>query len=359
MIHSWKFEWLTTWQDIWQPDSVTRWEAVLDRADEPHVFATPSLVRAWWFASQHVYEMAPRFLFATHDGITVFIPLVLIKHGLKNAYLRTLTSVGYVEYDYHDPIACDLPADQWPSFWASFRIEVNKRWGSEFDLVRLGGLRSCPSIKGTKMTDRAPYFRIAGLSCAENFLAALGGSLRGDIRRQMRRLEQLGPVGFRVLQPNETNAALIWLPEILEQHSNKWPNSYKLPGFHEAIVREALPRGHLHISEVRVADVVVSRHIGFFYRGRFYWYMPVYDFAYQNYSPGKIHLYFCALDAISRGGEVIDLLRGEEDYKSQWTALSSELVELSWRGSLAGAGLRLAMAESVKPALKKLRTLLP
>lgn len=337
-----------------------RWEALLDRAEEPHVFATPPLVRAWWLASQRVYEIAPRFLFAMHDGATVFIPLVIIKHGLTNAFLRTLTSVGHAEYDYHDPIASGMAEAQWPSFWSSFSIEVNKRWGGEFDLARLGGLRSCPSINGTKVvTGRAPYFRIAGLSFAENFLAALGTSLRGDIRRQLRRLEQLGTVGFRVLQPHETDAALIWLPAILEQHSNKWPNSYKLPGFHEAIVREALPTGQLHISELKVADVVVSRHLGFFYRGRFYWYMPVYNFAYQSYSPGKMHLYFCALDAIFRGGEVFDLLRGEEDYKRQWTALSRELVELSWRGSLAGAGLRIAVAESVKPALNKLRALVP
>jgi len=312
-------------------------------------------VRAWWIASQHVHEIAPCFLLATSaDGATVFIPLVIFKYGVKNACLRTLEPVGHTEYDYHDPIAHGLTADQWPHFWELFALEVNKRWRGAFDRAVLNGLRVRPALDGTLLSDRAPYIPIAGFSTADDFLASLGKSLRGDIRRQLRRLEGLGQVSFRVLQPAETDTALTWLPEILAQHTEKWPNSYKLPGFHAALVREALPAGLLHVSELKVGKAVVSRHLGFFYRRRFYWYMPVYDPSYQNHSPGKVHLYFCALDAIGRGGEIFDLLRGEEDYKRQWTEKSIELFDMSWRSSSPGAALRLALAESVKPALQNL-----
>lgn len=280
--------------------------------------------------------------------------MVILKYGVKNACLRTLQPVGHTEYDYHDPIAHGLTADLWPHFWESFTLEVNKRWGGAFDRVVLNGLCVRPAVDGADVSDRAPFIPIGRFSSADEFLASLGKSLRGDIRRQLRRLEGLGPVSFRVLQPAETDTALTWLPEILAQHTEKWPNSYKLPGFHAALVREALPAGLLHVSELKVGNAVVSRHLGFSYRRRFYWYMPVYDPAYQNHSPGKVHLYFCALDAIGRGGKIFDLLRGEEDYKRQWTEQSSELFDMSWRSSSPGAFMRLYLAESVKPVLQNL-----
>ena len=247
-----------------------------------------------------------------------------------------------------------MTADHWTHFWKSFPIEVSKRWRGKFDRADLNGLRIRPAIDGAEVSDRAPYIPIAGFSSADDFLASLSKSLRGDIRRQLRRLEGLGPVSFHVLQPDETETALTWLPEILAQHTEKWPNSYKLPGFHAALVREAIPAGILHLSELKVGNAVVSRHLGFFYHRRFYWYLPVYYPAYKTHSPGKVHLYFCALDAIGRRGEIFDLLRGEEYYKRQWTEQSSKLFDMSWRSSSPGAVLRLALAESVKPALQKL-----
>lgn len=352
----WHFEWITAWQDVWDSAVVDRWQALINKVDNPHVFATPSLVRAWWLACKNIIEVDPCFLLATSaGGAVVFIPLVIVKHGIRNACLRTLQPAGHAEYDYHDPIAQGLAADHWPHFWQSFVDEINKRWGGTFERAVLNGLRISPHIGGAEVSDRSPYISIGHFSSADEFLASLGKSLRGDIRRQLRRLEEVGPVSFRVLQPDETDVALTWLSEILAQHAEKWPNSYKLPGFHAALVREALPAGLLHLSELKVGDAVVSRHLGFFYRRRFYWYMPVYDPTYQTYSPGKLHLYFCAIDAIGKGGEVFDLLRGEEDYKRQWTGQSRELYEVSWRGSSLGSALRLTLVELVKPALQKLR----
>lgn len=357
MSQPWTFEWFTTWNDVWRPAVIDRWQTLLDDAGDPHVFATPSLVRAWWLATKHDHKIEPRFLLATStDGATVFIPFIIVKHGVKNACLRTFEPAGYAVYDYHDPITHGMPEDRWPHFWESFAFEMNKCWRGTFDRAVLGGLRICPALEGAEVSDRAPYIPLAGISTADDFLASLGKSLRGDIRRQLRRMEEVGSVSFRVLQPDEIETALTWLPDILAQHTEKWPKSYKLPGFHAALIQEALPAGLLHLSELKVDDIVVSRHLGFFYGRRFYWYMPVYNAAFQIYSPGKLHLYFCAVDAIGKGGEIFDLLRGDEDYKRQWTENFSELFEVSWRGSSSSSLLRLTLAESVKPALQKLRS---
>ena len=354
-MSSWHFEWLTTWEEVWHPALVKRWQALLDRAQDAHVFATPPLVRAWWQAAQQVNKIDACFLMArSTDGATVFMPLVMVRHGIKNAGLRILQPAGHAEYDYHDPISHGLSNDQWPNFWEAFEAELSTRWRGTFDRAVIGGLRIRPEREGVEISDNAPYLTIGSFSSAEDLLASLGSSLRGDIRRQLRRLAEVGPVSFRVLQPDETETALAWLPEMLVLHAEKWPNSYKLPGFHAALIREALPAGLLHLSELKVDDAVVSRHLGFFHQRRFYWYMPVYNSAYQSYSPGKLHLYFCAVDAIGKEGNIFDLLRGEEEYKQQWTGQAIELYEVHWRGSASGTSFRLALAESVKPVLQKL-----
>lgn len=353
-MSSWHFEWFTDWQDIWSSDFTGHWQALLDQADNPHVFATPSLVRAWWHAAQKVYKIDPCFLLATSpDSATVFMPLVIVKHGIKNAGLCILQSAGHAEYDYHDPITHRLTRDHWPNFWEAFESELSTRWRGAFDRAVLGGLRIRPEVDSVEISDNAPYLMIGSFSSVEDLLASLGRSLRGDLRRQLRRLEEVGPVSFRVLQPDETETALTWLPEILVQHAEKWPNSYKLPGFHAALIREALPAGLLHLSELKVGDAVVSRHLGFFYHRRFYWYMPVYDSAYHSYSPGKLHLYFCAEDAIGKEGEIVDLLRGTESYKLQWTDCCALLYSVSIRSSCKMPVVKTWFKETIINGFKK------
>lgn len=355
ILCDWRFEWITTWDDVWSPNFSDRWQGLLKIANNSHVFATLPLVRAWWLAAQNVYKVDPCFLLATStDGATVFMPLVIVSHGIKNACLRMLQPAGNSVYDYHDPISHGFTQKDWPSFWETLETELLTRWHGKFDRAAISGLRLQPEVVGVGVVDSAPYLNIGSCSSPEEFLASLGKSLRGDIRRQLRRLEEVGPVSCRVLQSTETETALAWLPEILEQHLEKWPNSYKLPGFHAALIREALPSGLLHLSELKVGDAVVSRHLGFFYQRRFYWYMPVYNHKYQIYSPGKLHLYFCAVEAIDKNGDVFDLLRGKEEYKLQWTEQADELYAVGWRSSAIGSALKLALVESVKPLLQKL-----
>lgn len=287
------------------------------------------------------------------DGATVFMPLVIVSHGIKNACLRILQPAGNSVYDYHDPIGHGVTQKEWPRFWETFETELLTRWRGKFDRAEISGLRLQPEVDGVGVADSAPYLNIGSCSSSEEFLASLGKSLRGDIRRQLRRLEELGPISFRVLLPNEAETALTWLPEILAQHAEKWPNSYKLLDFHADLIREALPGGLLHLSELKVGDAVVSRHLGFFYCRRFYWYMPVYNQEYQIYSPGKLHLYFGVVDAINKEGEVFDLLRGEEDYKRQWTNCNKQLysVNICSKGKIPFA--KIWFKEAIIEGLKK------
>lgn len=354
-MNSWQFEWITSWDEVWSDSHLDRWQDLLDQANEPNVFLTQPLVRAWCKAAQQVQNVLPCFMWATSEGgLSVFMPLVIVRSGFRNAWLSVMQPAGLGEYDYHDPLCIVSDEISNLNFWDAFEIELAKNWHGKFDRAIFGGLRDCSFGVSTELVQRAPYFAIDKFSNEDDLLSSLSQSLRGDIRRQLRRLANVGTVSYRVLDPEETERALSLLPEVLCQHTAMWPNSYKLPDFHASLIREALPSGVLHLSELSVGDVVISRHLGFFYQRRFYWYMPVYDSAYQNYSPGKLHLYFCAVDAIEKKGAVFDLLRGEENYKRQWTDSTEDIYVIKQCGSAIGSKLRLMLVDIIKPALQRI-----
>ncbi len=143
-------------------------------------------------------------------------------------------------------------------------------------------------------------------------------SLRGDLRRQMRRLEEIGPLKFKEYNSWEEIPAETF-HRFMHQHSLRWPNAYKAPHFHENLLREGLKTGVTHFSTLSVGDAEIAWHLGFKYRGRYYYYMPAGNQDYFKYSPTKVHLFFLMLRSVEHGYEVFDHLRGEENYKSGWS----------------------------------------
>lgn len=352
----WHFSWLTTWPEVFVEAESTKWMKLLDVSPNRHVFFTPALLRAWVSTYREISLVEPRFMLAqSKSGEKVFLPLVITRRNWKNAGLRVMHPVGLSEYDYHDPISStdDLC---WDDFWSAFEREVLSRWGKSFDVFRFGGIRSAslPKKQVGMPVDTAPYISLAGFSSADDFLASLSQSLRGDIRRNLRRLEQLGEVKLRVYAPDEIELAQQTLRSLLNYHRSRWPDSYKAPHFHKNLLREALPAGVLHFSELMVGGQPVSWHLGFCFGERFYWYMPAYDPEYQVYSPGKVHLFLCVGDAIRQGIQVFDLLRGDEGYKKLWTNLSEDIYDVQFEGKRFGRSLRIALLEQIKPRLKKM-----
>lgn len=352
----WHFSWLTTWPDVFEGAESAEWMDFLGRSSSRHVFFTPALIRAWISTHQEISIVEPRFLLAQSEaGATVFLPLVITRRNWKNAGLRVMHSVGLVEYDYHDPLSTDNDLC-WGDFWPDLQREVISRWGKSFDVFRLGGIRSAclPEKHVATPVDTAPYISLARFSSTDEFLVSLSQSLRGDIRRNLRRLEQLGDVKLRVYAPEEIDLAQKALVSLLNHHRSRWPDSYKAPHFHENLLREALPAGVLHFSELTVGGQPVSWHLGFCLDNRFYWYMPVYHPEYQIYSPGKVHLFLCIGDAICQGLQIFDLLRGDEGYKKQWTNISEDIYDFQFYGERFGRSLRITLVEQIKPRLNKM-----
>ena len=149
-------------------------------------------------------------------------------------------------------------------------------------------------------------------------MAFFGTKLRGDIRRQIRRLGEMGTLRF-VEYASVKDIPENLFEQFMEAHRQKWPNAYKAPHFHERLVAACGVDGPIHFSVMMLDETPIAWHLGFEYQGVYYYYMPAGNPEYLKQSPVKIHLYHLILRAIEKGYTLYDHLRGDETYKSGWS----------------------------------------
>lgn len=354
---SWKFHWLTKWDEIWNEGFVSQWMRWLDESPSAHVFFHPALVRAWVETYMPLRDIRPCFLIAEASGQTVFFPLVLWRQNWKNAFRRILIPMGYVDYDYHDPIIVGTSSSKIEEdFWVAFLNEVKKRIGGTFDLLFVDGLHNLPQAGNnhTSIKEVSPFFNLRKFNSVDDVIQSLSKRTREDVRRKRHKLEQMGDVHFHSFSSDNIATALTRLPLILSEHSKKWPDSFKAPSFHEQLVRNSLSSGLLHMTELSFNGVPISWHIGFLYKARYYWYMPAYKSEFGKFSPGQTHLFMCVEDALRKGAEIFDFLRGNEVYKTHLAQESDELFELRCSSNKLLSSVRNFLSDSIKPGMKKI-----
>ena len=352
-MNTWTFECITDWEKIWSDDFTKKWRAWLDQSWSSHVFFHPVLVRAWVETYIPLRDISPLFLIARYGDITVFLPLVRWKRNWKNAFLREIIPVGYSDFDYHDPIIVGKREDfEQDNFWSSLFEELDLL-GLSYDAMKITGIRTEFAGAGSNWHEDeiCPYCDISGFTTPEEFLPSLKQSLRGDLSRQIRRLQEQGELTYHVYSPDDLAESLAILPDFLTLHAKRWPNAYKAPHFHENLLRRGLKEGIVHFSELRLDGTPISWHLGFVDRDRFYYYLPAIDPAFSKLSPGKVHLLRCVEEAIRLKLSVYDHLRGEESYKSGWTNQVEKLSNFVQRKNNISSSVKFFMIEKVRPLI--------
>jgi CelD/BcsL family acetyltransferase involved in cellulose biosynthesis len=330
MTSSGSLEVYCSWDEIDDPSFVEEWKGMMERDSGAHVFYHPVPVGNWMAAYRSCADITPVFCVARIDGARIFLPLVLWKRSWKNAFMRLLVPAGFSEFDYHDPL---VDGTRTPAIMAAFRDLLEKRLFDgrrvRFDRIDLPGFRMPLSGAWMESPEVCPYVDLRSYRDYPEYLSKINKGLRQDIGRQKRRLGELGQISYRVFSGRETDEALKLLPEFLEVHSRKWSGGFKAPGFHEGLVKQGLPAGIVHFSAVMLGETPISWHLGFKYRGRFYYYMPTYLEKFATYSPSKVHLSFMKEEGFSGGVEIFDYLRGGEAYKHGWAGDVARLYDFS------------------------------
>ena len=356
---SWKFDCITDWETIWSESFQKQWMEWMETDTESHIFFHPALVKAWVETYLPLRRLEPRFLVARQGESTVFLPLVLWRRNWKNAWQRLLIPAGYSDFDYHDPIRVG-PANgsRLGDFWSAFIGEISA--GTEtknVDRLLLPGLRTGATADGSLVEtgETCLACQLEDYPNSEAFLSSLKRSVRHAIRRQIRRMNEQGPLHYRVYDADQEDSAMNALPLFLKAHARRWPRAYRAPGLHAALLREGLRAGVAHFSELRVGDQPISWRFVFFYKRRLYSYISAFLENYAILSPSTVHRFFCLQYALEKKKALIyDLLRGDENYKHDWADHSVPLYALHWKSDGLGSRLRNGWVEVVKPRTAKL-----
>lgn len=308
---NWVFRRLTSFEEA-------QWMKRLDKAEVSHVFFHPVLMKVWLDTYNPIRHNELLIVEATNkDGNVALLPLVIWEKGWKHAFIRSIVAVGYSDYDYHDPIFLREPSKEvLQAYWDGL-LEFLKPYKA--DIIELEGIRTSLTDDGRTWLrgEICPHLQLISIHSEEELMNFFSTKLRGDIRRQIRRLNEIGSLSFKEYASVGEVPTKVF-DEFIEFHSQKWPKAYKAPGFHRRLVDQCSKEGPIHFSTLMVGDAVVAWHLGFDFKGTYYYYMPVGHPDFQKFSPVKVHLYYLVCRAIERGYQMYDHLRGDETYKGGW-----------------------------------------
>ncbi len=172
-----------------------------------------------------------------------------------------------------------------------------------------------------------------------------------ETRRKINVLRRNGELTYRVLYGREI---LSRLPEFFDMHRASFALSNRTSQFESAaerqfyeqlVVSDALA-SVITMDVLAVADRPVALHIGFQHGDRIYWYKPAFDPGFSKGSPGRVLLANLFARAAGEKVQCVDLLKGDEDYKVDWSThnrrtVTSTIVERSLRDVLGALANRL------------------
>jgi CelD/BcsL family acetyltransferase involved in cellulose biosynthesis len=153
--------------------------------------------------------------------------------------------------------------------------------------------------------------------------AGIDRRVLADANRQRRRLGEIGPVTLKEF--TDADAIRSCAGKIIADKKD-WLARRGLknilctdPG--ESFLAEALPhlssRGSVHASALQLDGQPLSSYISLVHGKRYYYYFGSWDYAWGNYSPGKLHLMDLISYAAGNGFTEFDMLRGDEEYKKK------------------------------------------
>lgn len=196
----------------------------------------------------------------------------------------------------------------------------------------------------------------------DSFLATMGR--RENLQRRQKWFGR--QPGFRIecrTEPEETPA---FLARFLRLHAERWRSDggsqafahRGLAAFHSRVLWRMAERDALRMWTLWVAGEAVAVAYGFEHRRRSLYYQSGFLPAWSTRSAGLVLFAEFVKDAFDRGQVEVDLLRGDEPYKAEWTQRSRQTASLVWPLTRRGRAA-LAWREARRRAIAMTRDRLP
>jgi CelD/BcsL family acetyltransferase involved in cellulose biosynthesis len=188
---------------------------------------------------------------------------------------------------------------------------------------------------------RSPYIPVE--TDWESYERQLSRSLKGDLRRTRRRLEEQGEVRIDHYESSEKLGRL--LEDVFAVESHSWKaqartaivSQHKTKQFYEQITAWASERASLSVGMLRVDDEPVAMELGIEEAGVHFAVKGSYDESYRRFSPGRLLLRSVIERAFTKGLKRVELLGAEDQYKRLWAPESHLRMQLhAYAGSPIG-----------------------
>jgi len=333
------------------------WEKLADE-EGLHLFSRPAWNLAWWKA----FERGKRLrLYAGYDGsdLVGVWPFCIRRGSLKDLWSSMAETLSGRSADYGLPAVRSGHEEAFVGAVADNLLFEARGSVIDFPHLPVGhpatiALEKAIRASGARVHESASV--CPRLEFKEDYASTerrWRKSLRTDLRRQERRIEEAGRLTLHVAEGKEVVMAL--LPLFFRMHSARWGKKGfnmkfldgKETGFYCALAEGLYEKG-LHFSYLTCGEEVISMHFGFVSNGWILWYAPAYNPAFERHSPGKVHIWMLVKRGLSEGLRGIDFLQGGEPYKLQWSTGESETASFTCS---ARRSLRLRWLVSTKPWL--------
>ena len=164
----------------------------------------------------------------------------------------------------------------------------------------------------------------------ETYEQQLSKNLRGDLRRSLRRLRDVGDVVFEFKDGTEGLDAL--MADVFAIEARSWKatqgtamtSDRNVERFYRQFARWASQRGCLLVALLRVNGRPVAMDVGIEDRGVQYMIKGSYDTHYRRGSPGKLLLHATLQRAFERDLDRVELLGADDPYKRAWARYSHQ-----------------------------------
>ena len=315
--------------NVFNNELETEWNKI-QGINNVFVFQTFNWNKIW---CENFLDIERPFIYIIYEGDR---PIALFPLYLKTFFgVRSLFLIGGNQSDYLSPLFSDKifdPNMKIGSIWEYFNKIIVDYHFLCFDKVprnlSLNQLNPIVNLHGFSVTNNSYSANLP--QSFEEYDSTLRSKLKSDIKRQVRRLEELGKLSF-CYEIDQFNVEK-YLNILFKLKSMQ----YKRTGVIDAFANDKVRKFYTSLfynkfssfkpvfSVLKLNDEPIAIHLGVQFSGRFYYLLPAYNCDYQVYSPGKILLHRIMQEAINTKNVVFDFTVGGEEYKREWC--NNELV---------------------------------
>lgn len=324
------------------------WDGLYARSGARSPFLTWAWHRAW-------ADAVPREQLETCGAVVLrsaagAVDAVLPFRVRRDRFWRLpLTSVGWAFGDLGAPDHLELLADPAADLetiadvldvfpWHIVKLDHVAESASNVDRLAAVCARRGWTVR-SRVVGRCPYLNLP--ESWDAYLASLTGHGRRAVRRKERKLRREHDVTLTDYGPGRVDEGL---DHLIRLHSRRWSGrgafrNRAMRHLHRRFAAALAETGRLWLTTLDVDGAPAAAWYGFALGDTVYHYQNGRDPRWERERVGTVLMGLMIRRAIERGYRRMDLLRGEEPYKAEWTETATRNYEVvvfrsGWRGAL-------------------------